>query len=145
MSEYLPTGDFKCINKSLEEILNTDDYAENGYFVEVHLKYPNEIKHKTRNFCLAPENKKVDENKFTEYMNEIKPKDYRPTTKLILDYSDKKKYLVHYRLLKFYVKMGMIVEKVHKVIQFKQSAWLKPYIEHNTNERKKAKTDFDKD
>ena len=38
---------------------------------------------------------------------------------MICDWSDKKIYLVHYRMLKVYVRHGMIVEKVHNVISFK--------------------------
>ena len=65
--------------------------------------------------------------------------------KLICDWTDKKNYLVHYRMLKFYVKHGMIVEKVHEVISFKQRSWLKPYIDFNTNKRNKVDNEFEKD
>ena len=51
-----------------------------------------------------------------DYMNEMKSDSYTACTKLICDWTDKKNYLVHYRMLKFYVKHGMIVEKVHEVI-----------------------------
>ena len=43
---------------------------------------------------------------------------------MICDWSDKKIYLVHYRMLIFYVRHGMIVDKSHTVISFKQSNWL---------------------
>ena len=39
----------------------------------------------------------------------------------------------------------LIFKKVHRVIQFNQEAWLKPYIEMNTKLRTEAKNDFDKD
>ena len=61
-------------------------------------------------------------------MIEHKPKHFTPTFKLIRDKHNKKEYLVHYRNLKFYVRMGMIIEKIHKIISFKQSFWLKKYI-----------------
>ena len=48
-------------------------------------------------------------------------------------------------MLKFYVRNGMIVEKVHNVISFKQSRWLKKYIGFKTQKRTKAKNDFEKD
>ena len=52
--------------------------------------------------------------------------------------------MVNIRNLKFYRDRGLIVKKVSKVISFKQS-WMKPYIEFNTEMRKKAKNDFEKD
>ena len=48
-------------------------------------------------------------------------------------------------MLKFYIRHGMIVEKVHSVISFKQSKWLDKYIRFNTEKRIKAKNDFEKD
>ena len=60
--------------------------------------------------------------------------------KLICDWTDKKKYLVHYRTLKFSVRQGMTVEKVHEVISFKQSKWLERYIDFNTQKKIGQKT-----
>ena len=53
-------------------------------------------------------------------MKKIKPKNCTESRNLICDWTDKKKYLIHYRLLKFYVRHGMLVEKTHEVISFKQ-------------------------
>ena len=78
-------------------------------------------------------------------MKEIKPDTYIQTKKLICDWSDKKNYLVHYRMLKFYIRHGMIVDRVHNIISFKQSRWLEKYINFNTQKRNKAKNDFEKD
>ena len=78
-------------------------------------------------------------------MNKIKPKNYTKTKKLRCDWSDKKNYLIHYRMLKFYVRHGMVVEKIHEIISFKQSKWLEKYIKFNTKKRNKAKKDFEKD
>ena len=63
---------------------------------------------------------------------------------MICDWTDKKKYLIHYRMLKFYVRHGMIVEKIHERISFKQSRWLECYISFNTQKRNKSKNDFEK-
>ena len=78
-------------------------------------------------------------------MNSIKPENYTKSNKLICDWTDKKKYLIHFRMLKFYVRHGMIVEKIHEIISFKQSRWLEKYISFNTQKRNKAKNDFEKD
>ena len=77
-------------------------------------------------------------------MNKIKPKNYTKSKKLICDWTDKKKYLIHYRILKFYVRHSMVVEKIHEIISFKQSKWLESYISFNTQKRNKAKNDFER-
>ena len=78
-------------------------------------------------------------------MKEIKPNTFIQTSKLICDWSDKKNCLIHYRMLKFYIKHGMIIDKVHNIISFKQSKWLEKYINFSTQKRNKAKNDFEKD
>ena len=78
-------------------------------------------------------------------MKKIKPKNYTKSKKLICDWTDKKKYLIHYRMLKCYVRHGMVVEKIHEIISFKQSRWLEKYISFNTQKRNRAKKDFEKD
>ena len=78
-------------------------------------------------------------------MNSIKPEIYTKSKKLICDWSDKKRYLIHYRMLKFYVRHGMVVEKIHEIISFKQSKWLEIYISFNTQKRNRAKNGFEKD
>ena len=54
-------------------------------------------------------------------------------------------YVIHYRNLKYLVNLGVKVTKLHEVITFKQSAWMKPYIEFNSIKRSQAKNDFEKD
>ena len=128
----------------LEEILNTPDDSEIGYFLEVDLKYPDNIKEKTKNFPFCPENKKINPDNYNDYMKEIKPLNYTKSKKLICDWTDKKKYLIHYRMLKFDVRHGMIVVKIHEIISFKQSKWLETYIGINTQKRNRAQNDFEK-
>ena len=90
----------------LDEILNTPDDADIGYFVKVNQKYP-DIKEKTKNFPFCPENKNINPDKYNDYMNMIKPKNYTKSKKLKCDWTDEKKYLIHYRMLKIYVRMYM--------------------------------------
>ncbi|KAL4123290.1 hypothetical protein QTP88_015488 [Uroleucon formosanum] len=65
--------------------------------------------------------------------------------KLMTTFEKKKNYIAHYRSLQQAIKNVLIVEKVHRVLQFKQSDWLAKYIELNTETRKKAKNDFEKE
>ena len=65
--------------------------------------------------------------------------------KLICDQTNKEYYIVHYRNLKFYIRMGMIIKKVHRIVSFDQSPWLQSYIDYNTQKRAQADSDFKKD
>ena len=65
-------------------------------------------------------------------MKKITPDNYTQTKNLICFWSDKKKYLIHYRMVKFYVRHGMEVVKVHTVISHKQSKCLEKYISFTT-------------
>ena len=58
---------------------------------------------------------------------------------------DKKNYCIHYRNLKYVVGLGLEITKVHNIISFKQKTFLKEYIDFNTEKRKQAKNDFEKD
>ena len=78
-------------------------------------------------------------------MNSVKQPNYKPTQKLLCDLTNKQKYMIHYRMFKFYTKMGMKVSHIHTIYRFKQSPWLAKYIDHNTQKRTKAKTNFEKD
>ena len=48
----------------------------------------------------------------------------------------KNNYVVHYRTFKYYLSKGLILKNVHYILEFKQSAWMKPYIDFNTQKRK---------
>ena len=160
MSQYLPTGDFKkmkfgcdedyeydelLIDEIKEDILNTPDDNEYGYFIECDLEYPVEIEEKTKNFPFCPYQTKADPDLFSAYMNNVNQPNYKPTPKLMCDVTNKTKYMIHYRMLKFYLNQGMKVTKIHTIYRFKHSAWLGKYIDHNTQKRTVAKTNFEKD
>ena len=145
MSQKLPTKDFKW-----EE---DPDYYKNipegrGCIVECDLEYPNLCKFNTRRFPLAPEHMIVKEEMLSKYQlklleeQEIK---LGKEKKLFLTLYDKKKYIVHHSILKEYIKLGLKVTKVHRIISFEESAWLKKYIDFNTDQRIKAQSDFEKD
>ena len=58
---------------------------------------------------------------------------------------DKTNYVVHIKALQFYLQKGMKIKQVHRGVKFKQRCWLKPWIDFNTEKRKVAKSDFEKD
>ena len=128
----------------MEEILYIPDDSYVGCFVEVDFKLPDEVKEKPKNFPVAPE-KKFNPDDLSDYMKRYKTDTYAQTKKLICGCSDKKNYLIQYRIIKFYVRLGMVVEKIHAIISFDQSKWLEKYISFNTQKRNRAKKEFDKD
>ena len=77
-------------------------------------------------------------------MKKIKPDTCTQSKKSICDWYDEKNCLIQYRMLQFYVRHDLIVDEVHDIISFRQSKWLKIYINFNTQKRKKAKNVFEK-
>jgi hypothetical protein len=67
------------------------------------------------------------------------------TVKLVPNLRNKERYIVHYRNLKLYLSLGMRLKKIHRALRFNQRPWMEPYIKHNTELRKRATNDFEKD
>ena len=59
--------------------------------------------------------------------------------KLVCGIEDKEKYVIHIRAIKQALNHGLMLKRVHRTIQFNQTAWLKPYIDMNTKLRKGVK------
>ena len=153
MSQYLPTSEFEklqlpeqiLLEQIVEDLTHCQDNNEFGYLIECDLECPVEIKEKTKNFPYCPYQTKVDPDLFSAYMNNVNQPNYKPTPKLMCDVTNKSKYMLHYRMFKFYLNQGMKETKIHTIYRFKQSAWLANYIDHNTQKCTKAKTNFEKD
>ena len=131
MSQYLPTGDFreiKVTRSNKKTILRTPDNDDHGFLIEFDLEYPNNIHEKTKHFPFSPEKKTVKVEDFSPYMKTNKPEKYKPTEKLIMDQTNKQRYFLHYRDLKFYIRHVIKILNVHTVYKFKQSPWLAKYI-----------------
>ena len=65
--------------------------------------------------------------------------------KLVTSFEDKENYLIYINALKQALNHGLILKKVYRVIEFKQEAWLKPYIDMNTKLRTEAMNDFERE
>lgn len=153
MSQYLPISDYEWVDPSHhDKLLNTiqsiSDESEKGYIFQVDLEYPKELHDSHNDYPLASEKMQVTDEMLSDYSRSLKAKlggSSSEVEKLILNLNNKTKYTVHYRNLKLYLQLGLKVSKVYKILQFKQKAWLSPYIKENTDRRSKAKSDFEKD
>ena len=95
-----------------------------------------------------PLSRKIEEEELSDYSRDfLKDNNIKlgNVEKLILDLYDKKEYIVHYDILKYYISLGIKVTKIHSIISFNHKAWLKPYIDFNTEMRTKTDNDFEKD
>ena len=151
MSQYLPTGGFRWMTEKQINNIDLAKYNENsekGLILEVDLEYPKELHDLHNDYPLAAERVCVNKNMLSEYCKKIQKKFNISTGlvhKLIPTLSNKEKYVLHYRNLQLYLDLGLKVKKVHRVLEFNQSPWLKQYINFNTQKRTQAKNSFEKD
>ena len=151
MSQYLPTGGFKWLTEKQINKINLAQYNEDrnkGLILEVDLEYPKELHDLHNDYPLAAEKVKVNDDMLSGYCKKIQNK-FKISTglvhKLIPTLSNKEKYVLHYRNLQLYLDLGLKLKKVHRVLEFNQSSWLKQYIDFNTQKRTQAKNTFEKD
>ena len=127
MCKKLPLNGFlwaKDLDKYTSDFIKSYNEDSNiGYLLEVDVSYPKHLHELHRDLPFLP----------------VKEK------KLLTTLEDKKKYVGHISALKQALSHGLELEKVHWVIMFKQSAWLKPYIDNNIELRQEAKNEFGKD
>ena len=142
MSQTLPYKNFKWSNDLTLDKLQTGIY-------EVDIEIPKNLHNKFKDYPLCPEIKSIPENMLSEYQKYLNKKlniKYNENDKkLILDLSNKKNYKIYYKNLEYYMKLGIKVTKVHKILTFDEKPFLKEYIDLNTELRKKSKNDLEKD
>ena len=118
----------KKLSKFNEDFIKKyDKDSKKGYFLEVDIDYPKELFNLHKDLSFLSARKKVEK-----------------VEKLICSIENKEKYVIHIRSLKQALNHGLKLKKVHGVIKFKQKAWLKVYIDMNTELRKNAKNEFEK-
>jgi len=121
MCKPLPVNEFHWTNET-DYLTNTNE--EYGFILEVDLKYDKSLHDLHNDYPLAPE---------------------KINGKLIPNLKDKTKYILHYKTLQKYEELGLVVTKYYRILKFKQSEWLAPYINFNNEKRKLAQNDFEKD
>ena len=120
------------------------DDAEDGYIFEVDLHYPQHLHDAHDDYPLAPEPLETGSDMYSPTQQAVFPQS-APQRKLIPNLRDKVRNVVHYRNLKLYLQLGLVVTRIHRVLVFKQSTWLKKYIDLNTLHRSFAESSFLKD
>ena len=133
MCDKLPTHGFKWMSKgemeNLYENQELHTWSKTPCILEVDLQYPEKLHDLHNDYPLCPEGVKCKNN----------------VEKLIPNLRDKKKYVIHYKSLIQCLRLGMKLKRIYRGIKFKESAWMKPYIDMNTELRAKAKNNFEKD
>ena len=118
----------KRLSKFNEDFIKKfDEGCKKGYFLEIDIDYPKELFNFDKYLPFLPERQKIEK-----------------VEKLIFSIEDREKYVIHITSLKEALNHGLILRKVHRIIQFKQKAWSKLYMDMNTELRKKAQTEFEK-
>ena len=130
-NKNLPVGGFEWLGDvsriDVDFIKNYDENSNIGYFLKVDFEYSKELHDLHSDLPCLPERMKI--NKCSKLVSNLL----------------EKSYAVYMRTLKQAMMNGLKLKKVHKVLQFDQKPWLKPYIEMNTKLRMEAENDFEKD
>ena len=133
MSQPLPTGEFCWVEfredrdpkTIVEELVVKKDY---GYLLEVDVRYPRNLHDYHNNLPFMCAKMKIN-----------------GVEKLVPNLHYKHKYVIHIRALAQALEDGLVIENIHRTIEFKQSAWMKEYTDFNTRVRTEAKNNFKKD
>ena len=128
MSQPLPTGGFKWVDVNPNEISELATRTDKGYILEVDVSYPNDLQDSHNDLPFMCERMEID-----------------GVEKLVPNLRDRKSYLIHIQALNQVLRHGLRLHRIHRVIEFDQTPWLKFYIHLNTQLRTTATNDFKKD
>ena len=134
MIQDLSYCDFKFLSKEEIKVFYLDSIPENslvGYILEVDLEYCGELHNLYNYYPLCPEKIEVGYDVLSSYCREIADwynVKVGGVKKLIPNLGDKMRYVVHCKNFQYYLSLGMKLIRVHRVVSFKQSNWLKSYV-----------------
>ena len=128
MLQPLPTGGFRWVDVGKYEISELATRTDKGYVLEVDVSYPRELHDSYNDLPFMCERMMIN-----------------GVEKLVPNLRDKKNYVIHIKALYQALQHGLVLDKVHRAIEFDQSPWLKTYIHFSTKLRTTATNDFEKD
>lgn len=131
MSQPLPIGGYEWVDVSewtVNQILVAKEDSKYGYLLEVDVEYPKNLHDSHNDYPFLCERMTVKGSKYE---------------KLVPNLNDKSNYVLHYLTLQMAIAQGLKLKKVHKILKFVQSKWLKPFIDFNTEKRKNAQNAFE--
>ena len=148
--QKLPKSDFRWLSKeeiNQFDIDSVDLEGDLGYIIECDLEYPKNI-HNTHNaLTLAPECLEITDQNLSPYAKQALIdsgcKEKYKDAKLVATFYDRENYVLHVKNLKLYKDLGMRLKKIHKILEFKQEAFIAPYIEMCTLARKMSTNIFE--
>ena len=128
MSQPLPTGKFKWVEVKPNKVSEFLKSEGKSYLLEVDVSYPAELHNDHNDLPFMCKRMKIN-----------------GVGNLVPNLRGKKNYVIHIRALDQALSHGLILDRIHRAIEFDQSAWMKPYIDFNTQLRAEATSDFEKD
>lgn len=151
MMQPLPSGNFDWvspdkINDVVQQILEYKIPDDQGFILEVDLDYPESLHDWHNDFPLAPEKRCIKKHELSPYAQSLVLKhnlSSNSTTKLIASLDNKRNYILYFKNLQLYTRLGMKLTKVHKILSFSQKPIFRDYIQFNSDKRAQATNDFD--
>ena len=154
LSMKLPVSNFEMCEDHIDWA-TIDTEGNTGYLLEVDLEYPPEIHDRTQHFPLAAENLDLTHAMITPEMvtqlrlfnvarNNNPDTEMKTCKKLVATCANKYHYVVHFKVLQFYLRQGLRILTIHQVVSFHQEAIYKDYIDFNSGRRALSTNEFDK-
>lgn len=152
MMEPLPVSGFRWMNRhelTVDYISSLSDEGDWGCFVECTLLYPDAWHDLHDDYPLAPVKRKVTYSDLSPTARFMCDRHGLKRTlnkeKLLTTFEKRGGYVLHYRNLKLYLRLGLVVEEIRAGLLFKQKPVMKDYVEFNSLQRARARNDFDVD
>ena len=150
VSQYLPISNFKWV-KNIDEVeqklMKIKNNGSIGYILEVDLEYLQELHDIHNDYPLPPEKINIQKEWLSNYCLKTANKQNITTgsvKKLVANLMNKNNYVIHDRNLQQCLKLGIKLKKIHRILQFEQSDWMKSFIDFNTQKRMKSTNEPDK-